>query len=97
MNPKFGVWLHLGMAECCVPFLGHLTSDLFSGIIVLRATVKFLIKRDFCICCETLHTCTVILFDHFYALYESNSQSKNGSDFKLYDGSDLKTYLLMRW
>ena len=22
---------------------------------------------------------------------------KGGSDFRLYDGSDLKTYLLMRW
>ena len=22
-NPKFGVWLHLGMVECRVPFTGH--------------------------------------------------------------------------
>ena len=36
MNPKFGVWMHLGMVECHVPFTGHflvtvtLTSDLVS-------------------------------------------------------------------
>ena len=30
-NSKFGVWMHLGIAECHVPFLGHCdldTSDL---------------------------------------------------------------------
>ena len=29
-NPKFVVWMHLGMAECRVHFLGHLTSFLES-------------------------------------------------------------------
>ena len=23
MNPKLGVWMHPGMVECCVPFMGH--------------------------------------------------------------------------
>ena len=27
-NPKIGVWLHLGMAECCEPFSDHLDLDL---------------------------------------------------------------------
>ena len=27
-NSKFGVWMHLGMAECRVPFLGHCDLDL---------------------------------------------------------------------
>ena len=27
-NPKFGVWMHLGMAECRVPFSGHCDLDL---------------------------------------------------------------------
>ena len=26
---KFGLWVHLGMAECRVPFLGHLEIDLY--------------------------------------------------------------------
>ena len=26
-NPKFGVWMHPGMAECCVPFSGHCDLD----------------------------------------------------------------------
>ena len=28
-NSKFGVWIHLGMAECRVPFLGHCDLDLW--------------------------------------------------------------------
>ena len=27
-NSKFGVWMHLGMAECPVPFSGHCDLDL---------------------------------------------------------------------
>ena len=27
-NSKFGVWIHLGMAECRVQFLGHCDPDL---------------------------------------------------------------------
>ena len=27
-NSKFGVWIHLGMAECRVPFSGHCDLDL---------------------------------------------------------------------
>ena len=27
-DSKFGVWMHLGMAECCVPFSGHCDLDL---------------------------------------------------------------------
>ena len=27
-NSKFGMWIHLGMAECLVPFLGHCALDL---------------------------------------------------------------------
>ena len=40
-NSKFGVWIHLGMAECLVPFLVtvtlNLTSDLVFRIIVSGA------------------------------------------------------------
>ena len=38
-NSKFGVWIHLGMAECRVPFSGHcaLTSDLVFRIILSGA------------------------------------------------------------
>ena len=28
-NPKFGVWMHLWMVICCVPFLGHCDLDLW--------------------------------------------------------------------
>ena len=28
-NSKFGVWIHLGMAECRVPFSGHCDLDLW--------------------------------------------------------------------
>ena len=27
-NLKFGVWVHLGMAECGIPFSGHCNLDL---------------------------------------------------------------------
>ena len=27
-DPEFGVWMHLGMAECREPFLGHYDLDL---------------------------------------------------------------------
>ena len=27
-NPKFGLWMHLGMVECRVPFTGHCDLDL---------------------------------------------------------------------
>ena len=27
-NPIFGEWMHLGMAECRLPFLGHCNIDL---------------------------------------------------------------------
>ena len=27
-DSKFGVWMHLGIAECHVPFLGHCDLDL---------------------------------------------------------------------
>ena len=26
--PKFGVWIYLGMTECCVPYLGQCNLDL---------------------------------------------------------------------
>ena len=29
-NPKFGVCMHLGMAKCHIPSLGHLDPDLAS-------------------------------------------------------------------
>ena len=44
-NPKFGVWMHLWLAECRIPFLGHfdlLTSDLVSSISVSGAYPKFI-------------------------------------------------------
>ena len=34
MNPKFGVWMHLGMVECHVPFTGHsVTLNLTFGLV----------------------------------------------------------------
>ena len=35
--------------------------------------------------------------NHGWQLCFSLSLQAGGSDFRLYDGSDLKTYLLMRW
>ena len=36
-NSKFGVWMHLGMAECHIPFSGHCDLDLVFRIIVSGA------------------------------------------------------------
>ena len=35
--PNFGLWMHLWMFECHLPFLGHCDLDLPSRIIVSRA------------------------------------------------------------
>ena len=46
MNPKFGVWVRLGMTECHIPFLATvtLTSDLFSKIIVWGAYLLYYLR-----------------------------------------------------
>ena len=67
MNSKFGVWQHLGMAECLVPFSGHCDIDLDLWPIFYnhraRSYCEVLNQTwFFFICCETLHTCTAILF-----------------------------------
>ena len=40
-NHDFCVWMHLGMEECSILFLGHLTSDLLSRIIMSRAYLLY--------------------------------------------------------
>ena len=43
-NSKFGVWMHLGMAECHIPFSGHceltLTSDLVFIVITMSVCLS---------------------------------------------------------
>ena len=41
-NSKFGVWMHLGMAECRIPFSGHcdLDLDLWLSFIVITMSVR---------------------------------------------------------
>ena len=34
-NPKFGLWLHLGMAEYCVQFSGHCGLDLWPNFLII--------------------------------------------------------------
>ena len=39
-NSKFAVWMHLGMAECRVPFSGHCDLDLGLSFIVITMSVR---------------------------------------------------------
>ena len=64
-NPKFGVWMHLLMPECHIPFWVTLTltSDLVCRIIVSRTYLLYYLRWDSQICCmdtslevDVLHT-----------------------------------------
>ena len=70
MNPKFGMWVHLGMPECPIPFRFNLTLtyDLVSRITVAGAYCAYYLKYESQICCvysswdgRVVHT----IFGHF--------------------------------
>ena len=46
-NSKFGVWMHLWIAECHVPFLGHCASF---RIIMSRAYLLYYLRYESQIC-----------------------------------------------
>ena len=52
-NSKFGVWMHLGIVECHVPFLGHCDLDLWPSfrIIMSRAYLLYYLRYESQICC----------------------------------------------
>ena len=45
-NPKFGVWLHRGMAECHVPSFGSLWHWLISRIIVSGVYLLYYLRLE---------------------------------------------------
>ena len=52
-----------------------------------------IMKKFYLIKCDP-HIYTM---DHSNVIAFNQKEDSGGSDFRLYDGSDLKTYLLMRW
>ena len=46
-----GVWMHLGMVECHVPFSGHFDLDIWPRIFVSRTYLLYYLRWEFQIWC----------------------------------------------
>ena len=60
-------------------------------------TLVFCLRN--CLCSNTFEIWILRILSYSSTLrnWPSRIGHAGGSDFRLYDGSDLKTYLLMRW
>ena len=82
--------LAIGEGVCFVIFCIYITMRTLKALLVFELGLFDFLQQTACLVVNPIKV------NNFAFLFNLQLHA-GGSDFRLYDGSDLKTYLLMRW